>query len=77
MAEEKKLDLVTTYVVSDRGIMKGSDEALNDALAKGYRVVSVIPCPLPLGGQSPVSGNTSVTVVLTAAESTLFVPYKS
>jgi hypothetical protein len=77
MAEEKKLDLVTTYVINDRGIVKGSDEALNDALAKGYRVVSVIPCAIPLGGQSPVSGLTSMTVVLTSAESTPFVPYKS
>jgi hypothetical protein len=77
MADEKKLDLVTTYVVSDRGIVKGSDEALNNALAQGYRVVSVIPCALPLGGQSPLGGNTTVTVVLTAAETTLFVPCKS
>ena len=77
MAEEKKLDLVTTYVVGDRGIVRGTDEALNNALASGYRVVSVIPCTLPMGGQSPLGGSTTVTVVLTAAEATLFVPCKS
>jgi hypothetical protein len=42
MLEETTLDLVTTYVVSDKGIVRGTDAELKDALAKGYRVLDVI-----------------------------------
>jgi hypothetical protein len=77
MAEAEKIDLVTTYVVSDRGIVKGTDEALNDALAKGYRVLGVIPCAIAQGGQSQLAGYMTVTVVLSSATSTLPFPFKS
>jgi hypothetical protein len=76
MPEETNLDLVTTYVVSDKGIVRGTDTELKDALAKGYRVLDVIASPFAVGGQSNLPGQMTITVVLSSVKSPIAFPYK-
>jgi CO dehydrogenase/acetyl-CoA synthase delta subunit len=76
MPEEMNLDLVTTYVVSDKGVVRGTDAELKDALAKGYRVLDVIASPIAVGGQSNLPAQMTVTVVLSLVKSPIAFPYK-
>jgi hypothetical protein len=76
MPEETNLDLVTTYVVADKGIVKGTDAELKEALTKGYRVLDVIASPIAPGGESTVPGQMAITVVLSSVKSPIAFPYK-
>jgi hypothetical protein len=73
---EEPADLVVSYIVSGKGIVKETDDALNEALKNGYRVVDVLATEMRPSGASNTVGAICVTVVLTM-KSGLPVPYRS
>jgi hypothetical protein len=68
-------DLVLSYVVTHRGPAEGDYQKVQEALARGYRVVDVLTNEMTAGPASAEMGAVCVTVVLTQ-HSPVTLPYK-